>query len=226
MSNHHPPTLDRPIPISQFHPFLLADATAKRSQVESIRRVLAVPSPAVDYWRLLRLQIAAHHLTASDPRPEPPDAVDPLDAAIELAGPDRERNYTTAVEQYRRFLGSRRIAWVDQPRRAMWLAGPVKLRVDPELHITINGEPHVAKLYLKAEPGLALNQRRANPLAWLLHTCHGHLGRPLVIDVLRGRAFGLTRHGQDHAAVLRAQGEAFASLWRAGAPPAQDQAAA
>ncbi|MEL6985821.1 MAG: hypothetical protein AAFO29_25555, partial [Actinomycetota bacterium] len=207
------PDLTRPVSLSQFYPFVLADSMAKRSRAESIRRVHAIPSPAVDYWRLLRLQIVAHHQIASSPRPEPADAVAPLDGAIELSGADRIENYTKAVTNYRRFLGRKQIEWIDQPRRAIWLADRLKLRVDPELHVTIDGDPHVIKLYLKADPKLALNQRTANPLAWLLQSCHGHLGRPLVLDVLRGRAFGLTRHGGDHEATLRAQAAAFVTLW-------------
>lgn len=207
------PDLTRPVSLSQFYPFVLADSMAKRSRTESIRRVHAIPSPAIDYWRLLRLQIVAHHQIASSPRPEPADAVAPLDGAIELAGTDRLENYTQAVTNYRRFLGRKQIEWIDQPRRAIWLADRLKLRVDPELHVTIDGDPHVIKLYLKADPKMALNQRTANPLAWLLQNCHGHLGRPLVLDLLRGRAFGLTRHGGDHEATLRAQAAAFVSLW-------------
>ena len=208
--------LTRPISLSQFYPFVLADVVAKRSSTESIRRVHRVPSPAVDYWRLLRLNIVAHHQVAADPRPEPPDAVDPLDAAVDLAGPDRLAHYSTAVANYRRFLGRRRVEWVGQPRRAVWLADPLRIRVDPELHVTIDGDPHVIKLYLKAHPSEALTQRTANPLAWLLDHCHGHLGRPLVLDVLRGRAFGLTGHGRDYESLLRAQAAAFVSLWERG----------
>ncbi len=218
MTSHQPtdPDLTRPVSLSQFYPFLLADSVAKRSRTESIRRVHAIPSPAVDYWRLLRLQIVAHHQIASSPRPEPATAVDPLDGAIELAGPDRVETYAAAVANYRRFLGRKEIEWIDQPRRAIWLADRLKLRVDPELHVTIGGDPHVIKLYLKADPKLALNQRTANPLAWLLQHCHGHLGRPLVLDLVRGRAFGLSRHGGDQESLLRAQAAAFVSLWESG----------
>ena len=99
----------------------------------------------------------------------------------------------------------------------------LQVRVNPELHVTINGEPHVVKLYLKADSKWALTQRSANPLAYLLHSCHGHLGTPLVVDVLRGRAFGLTRQGFDYESMLRAQAAAFLSLW-GSEPPASSTA--
>ena len=35
-----------------------------------------------------------------------------------------------------------------------------------------------------------------------------------MIDVMRGRAFGLTRQNYDYDSMLRAQAAAFLSLWR------------
>lgn len=203
--------LDGPISLNQFFPFVLADSMAKRSELRSIKRTRGVYTPAVDYWRLLRLQVAAYHQFRQGP------GVDALTTAIELAHPDRKTHYTTAVTNYRKFLGRKQVEWIDTPRRAVWLADDLRVRVNPELHVNINGEPHVVKLYLKADKKWALSQRTANPLAYLINTCHGHLGKPLVVDVMRGKAFGLTRQGVDYEALLRAQAAAFTSLW--GAQP-------
>ncbi|MEM7325643.1 MAG: hypothetical protein AAF531_21330 [Actinomycetota bacterium] len=210
---------DGPISLNQFFPFVLADSMAKRAELRSIKRTRGVYTPAVDYWRLLRLQIAAYHQFRQGP------GVDALTTAIELAHPDRKLHYTTAVTNYRRFIGRKTIEWVDTPRRAVWLADDLRVRVNPELHITINGEPHVVKLYLKADKKWALTQRTANPLAYLIHTCHGHLGKPLVVDVMRGKAFGLTRPNIDYEALLRAQAAAFTSLWGAQPPPTTNPSA-
>lgn len=206
------PPLESPISLNQFFPFVLADSMAKRSQLLAIKRTQGFYTPAVDYWRLLRLQIAAYHQFRPGPGP------DALDTAIELAHPSRKEHYVTAVTNYRRFLGRKKIEWLDKPRRAVWLADELQVRVNPELHITINGEPHVVKLYLRSDRKWALTQRTANPLAYLIHSCHGHLGTPLVIDVMRGRAFGLTRQGFDYESMLRAQAAAFMSLWGSQAP--------
>jgi hypothetical protein len=205
-------SLDSPISLNQFFPFVLADSLAKRRALLAAKRTGSLPTPAVDYWRLLRLQIAAHHQFAPGP------GLDALDTAVELAQPDRKVLYTTAVANYRRFLGRKQVEWIDRPRPVVWLADELAVRVNPELHVTIDGDPHIVKLHLRADPHSALSQRTANPLAWLLHTCHGHLGRPLVIDVLRGKAFGLTRQGYDYDSMLRAQAAAFVSLWRSQEP--------
>ena len=201
------PTLDSPISINQFFPFVLADSVAKRSEIRTIKRTHGLYTPAVDYWRLFRLQVVAHHQFAPGPGPSA------LDTAIELAHKDRKKNYVTAVANYRRFLGRKQVGWLGQPRRGIWLADDLAVRINPELHITIKGEPYVVKLYLRSDPKWALNQRTANPLAYLINSSHGHLGRPLVLDVMRGRAFGLTRQGFDYESMLRAQAAAFVSLW-------------
>ena len=203
---------DSPVSINQFFPFVLADSMAKRSELGAIKRTQGLYTPAVDYWRLLRLQIAAHHQFRPGPGP------DALDTAIELAHPARKAHYSTAVAGYRKFLGRKRIEWIDKPRRGIWLADELQVRVNPELHVTINGEPYVIKLYLRSDPKWALSQRTANPLAYLIDSCHGHLGKPLVVDVLRGRAFGLTRQGFDYESMLRAQAAAFLSLWGSQPP--------
>jgi hypothetical protein len=203
---------DGPISLNQFFPFVLADSLAKRSELLAIKRTLGLYTPAVDYWRLLRLQIAAHHQFLPGP------GLDALATAVELAHPDRKDHYHTAVCNYRRFIGRKKIQWIDKPRRAMWLADDLQVRVNPELHVTINDEPHVIKLYLRADPKWALTQRTANPLAYLIGTTHGHLGKPLVVDVMRGRSYGLTRQNVDYESMLRAQAAAFVSLWGSQQP--------
>ena len=201
------PSLDSPVSLTQFFPFVLADSLSKRSELRSIKRAQGTYTPAVDYWRLLRLQVTAFHQFA------PGSGPDALDTAIELAHADRKEHYRTAVAGYRKFLGRKQVEWLGQPRRGIWLADGLQVRVNPELHVTINGEPHVVKLYLKADPKWALHQRTANPMAYLIDHCHGHLGRPLVVDVMRGRAYALTRQGVDYESMLRAQAAAFVSLW-------------
>ena len=69
------PWLARPISLSQFYPCVLADSLAKRTRAESIRRVHAVPSPAIDYWRLFRLNVVPVHLP---PLRERPEDIEPL----------------------------------------------------------------------------------------------------------------------------------------------------
>ncbi len=202
-----PTSLDTTISLTQFLPFVLADSTSKRAELRAIRRSYGYYTPAIDYWRLLRLQVVAFH--EFEPGPGP----DALTMAMELAHPDRKVNYETAVANYRTFLGRKKIEWISQPPRALWETDDLQVRINPELHVAINGEPHVIKLYLKTDPKMALNQRSANLMAYLIETSHGHLGKPLVVDLQRGRAFGLTRPDVDYESLLRAQAAAFTSLW-------------
>lgn len=209
-----PEIVAAPISMTQFYPFVLADPVSKRTQLRTIKMSLGTYTPAVDYWRLLRLQVQAHH------RFNPGPGLDALDTAVELAHPSRKHNYQLAVGNYRRFVGRKKIEWLGHPKRKLWDAGDLQVRVNPELWVSINGEPHVIKLFLRTEPKWALDQRLANPLVHLLGQCHGDLGTPLVIDLMRGRAFGLTGSGVDYDGLLRAQAAAFVSLWRSELPAA------
>jgi hypothetical protein len=203
------PVVEAPISINQFFPFVLAPASAKRDELRSIKQTIGMYTQAVDYWRLFRLQVAAYHGYRAGPGP------DALDAAVELAHPDRRHHYEAAVEQYRQLIAGASIEWIGAPRRAMWLSEGLQVRVNPELHLNLDGEPHVVKLYLKAHPRWALNQRSANGLAYLLDQTHGHLGRPLVFDVLRGRAFRYRASRVDEELALQEQAATFVALWRA-----------
>lgn len=156
----------------------------------------------------MRLQIAALH--QFDPGPGP----DALDVAIELAHPSRKERYSQCVANYRRFIGRKSISWQGEPRRGMWLASGLLVRINPELRLGINGKPHLVKLYLKSDDKAALNQRTANPMLHLLEECHGDLGEPMVLDLVRGRAFTRTRPDHNFEPMLKAQAAAFVSLWQ------------
>lgn len=193
--------------MTQFYPFVLADPVTKRTELRTIKLTQGTYTPAVDYWRLLRLQIVAHHRLAPGP------GLDALDTAIELAHPSRTPNYRLAVANYRRFVGRKRIEWLGRVDPVVHDVGGLEVRVNPELWVAIDDEPHIVKLYLRCHPKWALDQRLANPLVHLVHRCHGELGTPLVLDLMRGRSFGLSRSGVDYDGLLRAQAAAFLSLW-------------
>ncbi|MDH3678967.1 MAG: hypothetical protein OEV40_03345 [Acidimicrobiia bacterium] len=208
------PSPPGPISMTQFYPFVLADPVAKGTELRTIKLSQGRYTPAVDYWRLLRLQIMAHH------RFDPGPGLDALDTAIELAHPSRKANYRIAVAHYRRFVGRKQVEWLGRAAPGIWEAEDLQVRVNPELWVSIDGEPHVIKLFLRSEPKWALDQRLANPLVHLLQCCHGGLGTALVLDLMRGRAFRLSRCGVDYDRLLRAQAAAFLSLWNSELVPA------
>ncbi len=208
---------DSAISLTQFFPFVLADSIGKRSEVRSIKRTHGLYTPAIDYWRLLRLQVVAFHQYGAGP------GLDALDTAVELAHDSRRENYRQCVINYRRLLGRKQIDFIGEPRRGMWLAEGLQVRINPELHLSMNGTPRVVKLYFKTGKRHRLTQRTANPMLHLLDECHGHLGAPMVFDVFNGRAFSKTRVDVDFDPMLRAQAAAFVSLWQADPTPGLDQ---
>lgn len=208
------PVVEAPVSLNQFFPFVLAPSSAKRQELRSIKQTIGPYTQAVDYWRLFRLQVASYHAYPQGDAGSDASGTDALATAVELAPRDRHHHYETAVARYRQLISGASIEWLGAPRRAMWLAEGLQVRVKPELHITIDGEAHVVQLYLKAHPRWALNQRSANGLAYLLDQTHGHLGRPVVFDVMRGRAFRYLPRRVDEELSLREEAAAFVALWR------------
>ena len=51
-------------------------------------------------------------------------------------------------EAYKRFLGRKQRAWFE-PHKAHWEYGTLRVRVNPELGLTIDGDDHLIKLYFK-----------------------------------------------------------------------------
>lgn len=193
--------------MSRFAAFLQADGKDKQAKVAMIRREHGLYTPAIDYWALLRAQILAHHQYPPSPQGGA------LDAAVELAPSERQWHYARAVAEYRHFLAGRSVTLIGRPRSALWVSQGIQLQVNPELHLTIDGSPVVAKLYLRSASNQALSTEVAEALAQLLDVTHAHLGRPVVFDVFRGRLFGPPRSPRPAMARLRAEAAAFANAW-------------
>ncbi|MEM8923548.1 MAG: hypothetical protein AAGD35_08585 [Actinomycetota bacterium] len=203
-----PPLFNGTLSFSRFASFVLAQGAAKEIEVSTIRAEQGLYSGALDYWALFRNQVAIHH---QYPAARP--GAGALEATIDLAPADRQWHYARAVAEYRRFLMGRTVSWLAEPRQALWLAKGLRLRVNPELHLLIDGAPVVVKLYLRAPRAQALTAEVGEALAHVLDTTHGHLGFPMVFDVLRGAVFGPPRSAAE--ARKRLQGEAFAfvDIW-------------
>ncbi len=196
------------ISFSRFASFVIADdADDKEVAVAVTRRELGRYSNALDYWALLRTQIVAHHRFRAGPDGGA------LDAAVELAPVERRWHYARAVAEYRALLGGRSVAWLGSPKPALWLAEGLQVRVNPELHLSVDGAPLVIKLFLRWPESQAVTPDGAAALVHLLDTTHGHLGLPVLFDVLRGRAFGPPRTARRADPRLRAEARALVGLW-------------
>ena len=141
-------------------------------------------APGKDYWRLLRLQISAFHQFQTGPM-----GLHTLDTAIELAHPDCKNDYRNAVTAYRSVIRDHTIKWVGKPRRGIVVAGEKRIRVAPSMILNVDGVDYVVQLTLTDQP---LEPPLAGVMVHLIASTHGHLGRPIVLDVLAGKSYGRT----------------------------------
>src|SRR6185369_1285509 len=56
--------------------------------------------------------------------------------------------YTLAIKNYKRFLGRKEITSIGR-KKAEWIHGELKVRVNPELRLQIKGDDCIIKLYFK-----------------------------------------------------------------------------
>ena len=112
------------------------------------------------------------------------------------------------------FFGRKKIEWLVAPV-GDWTHGGLTVRVKPEIALSVKSTPQVVKLWLKDDP--SLNMRRARVIHELMYqtlpACEEGL-RPTVLDVRRSKPFVSDGSAQGMAFVLRAQAQAFLSLYR------------
>lgn len=100
--------------------------------------------PATDFWKTLREGIVAAH--AEERGKSYIRAV-----ASSVHDPKRASNYPEVAAAYTKWWGRKTISWFAPPS-AVWDAGNgFEVTINPEIGLTIDGEPHVVKLYFKSE---------------------------------------------------------------------------
>ena len=102
--------------------------------------------PRFDFWRQLRESIIRFH--NPDNVANKKEYFD--DFLNGLMNADKRQPYGLVVDNYKRFLGRKQIVQLQAPRMT-WTHQTLEVRVNPELHLRINEENHLYKLYFKRE---------------------------------------------------------------------------
>ena len=196
------------ISLTSFVDFAMKAGVPQLTEARRIYKQYAVDgyAPAGDYYRVLRDSIVDLHRGG---RPK-----NDLDAIVGPGLPaNRRDNYREMIRAYKRFLGRKSVEWFEPPSGA-WRQGVLQVRVNPELGLDIDGTPFVVKLYFKSDP---LPKNRALSVTHLMETtlrrrCRNEetMG---VLDVKRGKLIHPTLPDPDLELLLRAQANAFLSIW-------------
>jgi len=189
------------ISLTEFVDFVIKSGTPKLTEVRRIKRQHAAGyHPTRDYWCKMRDGIVEMHQRGLDKSA--------LDAVVRLVDDTNKKNtYPTMAQAYKNFLGKKSVVWFE-PVREVWTHDKLKVRVNPELGLKIDGEPHLVKLYFKDQ------KLTAERIAIISHMMFDTLGpkarkaKVALLDVRHSRlyAFGAA----DAALVPLLEGEALA----------------
>ncbi len=162
--------------------------------------------PSLDFYRPLRAALVALHSGGSDRA-----ALDRVLAKI--TDIKKVGTYNELIDGYRKWWGRKNIEWFDPPRATYEHAGIV-VNVNPELGLTVNGQRHIIKLYLKDDPLLKV---RIDPATVLMEIALRPIADPkdivAVLDVRNARLHTLGVNIGRSKPMVDAELAYIASLW-------------
>ncbi|MCD6282271.1 hypothetical protein J7J84_01515 [bacterium] len=166
--------------------------------------------PMLDYWKQLREAIIEFHRAArTSSRVRLQNQIGAVHAANKVI------NYQACVNDYLGWLGRKTAVWFDF-QCTNYTQGGVRVKVNPELGLEINGTPHLVKLYFKAD---GLSKRAVDPLLHLIgaNSSRNDGGRrptPAILDIRQRKLYTPTRTVAGLSALLQGEAAAFETIYR------------
>ena len=162
--------------------------------------------PAFDFWKPLRDGIIDFHKLDKDK-----SELDKI--LIDLTDKKKKTRYPSLIESYKLFLGRKKIEWFEPPFEE-WKANDLRIRLNPELGLDINGNLYVIKLYFKTDK---LSQMKADLILLLMNTQlkKGDFNKVTfaVLDVERNKLFEKTKLSEIHLPLLEGEALSFINIW-------------
>lgn len=155
------------VALTYFTDFVAASGLLSRFNV--VRDTLGV---GFDYWLELRRALVAMHRDGC--------GLQVVFDAVENAG-DRSENFRESADAYLSWIFGKKVAWF-QPTERCWETPQLRVTVNPELGLVIEGIPHYVKLYMRKEK---LSRRKREATLELLAITHQEeIQRGAVVAVL------------------------------------------
>lgn len=136
------------ISLTDFVDIVSASGTPKATKVKQVKHRPPY-HPAIDYYKQMRDGIVETHQISND-KSELQHHVGPISDAKKV------ENYGILMHAYKKWWGKKDLDWFDAPDE-IYSAHGVDVSINPEVGLSINGTPHLVKLYFKAD-GLAKNK--------------------------------------------------------------------
>lgn len=162
--------------------------------------------PAFDFWKPLREAIVEMHKEGKNK-----NTLD--EVLLRLTDKNKKKLYPGLVKNYKSFLGRKSIEWFEPPYKH-WNEGDLRIRINPEIGLEINGKFYVIKLYFKAEP---LSQQKSDLIILLLNDALKNKDYQevtfAILDVGRKKLFERTRLSEVHMSLLEGEAMNFINIW-------------
>ncbi|MEZ4448507.1 MAG: hypothetical protein R3B09_03430 [Nannocystaceae bacterium] len=197
---------ERRISLTDFVDFVTRAGMPKLTKVKQLKH-RGEYHPYADFYRAMREAVIAAH---RDDRGKA--SIGPL--ALHAVGLDRRvHHYDALIAGYVGWWGRRQLEWFAPPQRVRAFDG-FDLRINPELGLRIDSEPHVIKLYFK-EP--ALSKRYAEVVACVMHEAfpppaEGPAPAMAILDVRRRRLHRLAPR-PELSALVAGELAALTAMW-------------
>jgi len=193
------------ISLTDFIDYVSKVGTSKYTIVNQIHSREAY-QPAFDFWKPLRDGIIDLHKLGQDRSV--------LDNIISnLTDKKKIGRYPALVDSYKSFLGRKNIEWFDPPFKE-WKTNDLRIKLNPELGLDINGKLYVIKLYFKSDP---LSQMKADLILLLMNTKlkRGNFKEATfaVLDIERKKNFEKTKLDKSHFSLLEGEALSFITIW-------------
>jgi hypothetical protein len=191
--------------LTDFVDFATKAGTPRLTKVKEVRR-RGPYNPATDFWKPLREHICealrSGTLTPSSLR----------DFALAYPDAKKVRRFYEASIGYARFIKRKEYEWFEPPY-TIWTPHRMRVRINPEIGIRLDGHSYVLKLYLRDSP---LSKYRTDLLTFLLrtqlatphdHTVYG------VLEVNTGKFYGAPESSVDLMPLLLGEAAAFIAIY-------------
>lgn len=179
-----------------------------RPKATKVRQVKDRPEyePAFDFYKAFREHLVELHKKGFD-RSVLPSILD------ELTDPKKIRSYPDLIAGYKKWWGRKTLQWFNPPRSSYSLGG-IDIIVNPELGLSINGQRHIIKLYLKSE---ALSTFKVEVILDLMEHQLRSMAAPddkfAILDVREAKLYAEGPHDVSLLSMVNAELAYIAAMW-------------
>ena len=151
-----------PVSLTTFVDFCAKAGTQRLTVVRKAKKDAATKySHYQDFWKGIRDSIIRFHQKGSSDRRIIDEAMKNVSDKTKL------QNFPPMIAAYKKFLGRKKVSWF-KPMHECWNVQNFSVRVNPELGLRINQEPHLIKMYFKSDP---LTSDRIKLILHLMQLC-------------------------------------------------------